>query len=77
MAQKIQKISEARKETLIVEVGSLDTNTRLYVRDNQNAKSWGEWTITTHEEHDHMISKIDNNKNKVQELGAVYLDMIS
>ena len=73
---KIKKISEARNETLIVEIGDLNTGSRLYVRDNGNSKIWGEWTITTPEQHDYLIKSVGNNINRVSELGPIYLDMI-
>lgn len=77
MLNEIKKISEARSETLIVKVGTVkDTYPRLYVRDNQNSKVWGEWEMTTQAQHNHLINSIDNNKNRVSELGPVYLDMI-
>ena len=76
MKNEIKKISEARIETLIVEIGILDANSRLYARDNQNSKTWSKWAITTQEQHDHLIKKVGNDKNRISELGAIYLGMI-
>lgn len=76
MTENIKKISEARTETLIVEVGDAHAGSRFYVRDNKNSKTWGKWTITTQEQFDYMIKKIGNDKNRVSELGKIYLDMI-
>ncbi len=73
--EQIQKIAEARTETLIVEVGNLNNDSRLYVRESYK-NVYTAWTITTQAQHDYMINKIDNSKNRVSELGEIYLDMI-
>lgn len=77
MTDQIQKISEARSETLIVEVGvSNDSYQRLFVRNNLNSKTWSPWEMSSQKLHDYLINGIDNKITRISELGPLYLDIL-